>query len=510
MRAPKLALLLLLLPLVLSGCADDLPEGTGMEGITSAVSSEEEPEGALPSSFSLPWDADAPLDPVTCPDGIQQTVGSLLYEGLFELDTALEPQYRLCTSAAYDPETLTWTLQLRSGVTFSDGSALTARDAVYTLQRAQASDRYRARLSAVQSISDEGNTLSIALSRPNTALTALLDIPIVKAGTADQPVPLGTGPYTLVRGEENSHLAARSDWWGGHGQPVSRIELLDCANSDSARYQFTSHAVQLITADLTGTAPLSATGSFTFRDADTTAMQYIGFNLQRSLLTDPAVRRALSLGIDRNTVAGAYLSGHALAAQFPLSPVSPLYPTELEDAYSYSAFAHAMDAAGLNSGAERHLTLLVNEENSFKVSAARYIAASLSAFDLKITVKALPWADYLAALAAGDYDLYYAETRLTADWDMTALTGTGGSLNYSQYSDPVLDQLMAGCASSQDRASAINTLCARMKQQAPILPVCFKRTSVLTQSGVVEGLTPTAADPFHRLEDCTIHLVDET
>ena len=63
--------------------------------------------------------------------------------------------------------------------------------------------------------------------------------------------------------------------------------------------------MQLSTADLTGTAPLSATGSFTVHDADTTVLQYVGVNLQNPLLARSGVRRALSLGIDREAVTGA-------------------------------------------------------------------------------------------------------------------------------------------------------------------------------------------------------------
>lgn len=51
-----------------------------------------------------------------------------------------------------------------------------------------------------------------------------------------------------------------------------------------------------------------------------------------------------------------------------------------------------------------------------------------------MTVTALPWADYTAALAAGSFDLYYGEVRLTADWNLAPLLATGGRLNYGGWS----------------------------------------------------------------------------
>ena len=485
---------------LLSGCWEDPPMDT-ME-LPIMETEEEEETVTLPTAFSLPYAPDQTLDPVTCPDGIQQVVGSLLYEGLFRLDRQLEPQPWLCQSYSYDPATFTYAFTLRAGVTFSDGSALTAADVAATLRRAQASQRYGARLAQVASISAGDGVVTVTLSSANTGFPALLDIPIVKSGTEASLTPVGTGPYVLDEGG----LTARAGWWAGGSRPVDRIVLSAARDWDTVLYQFSSHDIQLITADLTGTDPISATGSISYVDADTTILEYVGFNTRREVFQDPAVRRALGLGLNRDTLASAVLSGHARAAQFPVSPVSSLYPEESEVLYSYDAFASAMEAAGLASGQTRTVTLLVNQENSFKVSAAEYIAQALSDFDLRIQVEALPWEEYTAALAAGDFDLYYGEVKLTADWDLAPLVGTGGSLNYGGWSDPETDQLLAAYAAAEDRAAAMEALCARLAQQAPILPVCFGAASVLYQTGTVTGLSPTMAEPFYDLDACAIHL----
>ena len=96
--------------------------------------------------------------------------------------------------------------------------------------------------------------------------------------------------------------------------------------------------------------------------------------------------------------------------------------------------------------------------------------------------------------------------RLPANWDLSALVGTGGSLNYGGWADPQTEQLLAACAAAEDRAAALSDLCAYLQQQAPILPLCFKSSSVLYQTGAVSGLTPTAAEPFYDRPSCQIHL----
>ena len=497
-----------LLPVfLLTGCWDMDPEPESGSLLPAGEEEQETTETRviLPENFSLPYAPDQTLDPVTCPDGMQQAVGALVYEGLFALDETLAPQPVLCSSYVYDSAAFTYTFTLRSDVLFSDGSPLTAADAAATLQRAKTSDRYRARLAQVASISAEGQSLTITLTQANTGFPALLDIPIVKSGTEGSLTPLGTGPYAVSE-EDSAALVPNAFWWQDQALPVDQILLSPANDRDAMIYQFTSHDVQLITADLTGINPISATGNISFQDADTTILQYIGFNLQRPLFQDAALRRALGLGINRSTVVSAFLSGHGTPAYFPVSPLCALYPAQLEQAYSYDAYVSAMSAAGYSSGQSRSVTLIVNEENSFKVSAAEYIASSLSSFDVNIEVQALPWDAYTAALQSGDFDLYYGEVRLTADWDLTQLLGSSGTLNYGHWADPQTDLLLAAYAAADDRAAAMESLCRYLAQQAPILPVCFKSTSVLFQTGVVEGLNPTASNPFYQFSACTVNL----
>ena len=205
-------------------------------------------------------------------------------------------------------------------------------------------------------------------------------------------------------------------------------------------------------------------------------------------------------------LADALLSGHALAAQFPISPLSDLYPSDLERAYSYEDTLAALTAAGQNTGEGKELTLLVNEESPFRLANAKFIAESLSLLDWHISVLALPWEDYLLALESGEFDLYYGEVRLTADWDLTDLIGTGGTMNYGGYANEATDALLLAFAGSDSRQDAARQLCIHLQSMAPIAPLCFRNYVVMTHPGVVDGLSPSSSSSFHALDGWTIHL----
>lgn len=464
------------------------------------------------TSFALPYLQGLTLDPVTCLDGTQQDIGQLLYEGLICLNTKMEPEAVLADSWTYNSSTFTWAIHLRSGVTFSDGSALTASDVVATLQRARTSARYQGRFKQVQSIyADGSDTVVIRLTRTNSTFLSLLDIPIVKSGTETQTVPLGTGRYVFVptSGTDKVHLSANTSWWQGKSLPLQRIELYTCKDNDTMSYAFYAREIQLLHCDLSATASTGAVSSGDYTDVDTTVMHYLGFNTAKAPFDNAALRVAVSRGIDRSGCVSSFLMGHGSVAEFPLSPASPLYPGTLATEYSSDHFNSSVSAAGFGADkSSTSVTLLVNRENQHKVDAAGKIAAALSDSALQVTVEAVPWATFVARLQSGAFDLYYGEYKMTADWDLTELLSVGGSANYGKYSDQNFTELLLAERSTQDTAheDAALQLYTYLSKQMPIAPICFTRASVLTTFGAIEGLTPSLTDPFYNLTGWTVHI----
>lgn len=449
------------------------------------------------------------LDPITCGEGIQQDVASLLFEPLFRLNEHFEPVPLLCQAYDWDDSGLVCTLTIREDILFSDGASLDAGDVAETLRRAMASPRYGYRLRQVASItsSNRNRTVTITLTTPDRGLPALLDIPVVKRGSEGQTVPVGTGPYVFVTGSEGDRLLPNPEWWQGKALPVQAIELIHAKDLDTAMYLFSSHRVELLTTDPTGDMAAAA-GQPDAANRPTSILQFIGFNTRRGVFAEAAARAAFSRGIQREMLVDAFLSGHAQAAYFPISPLSRLYPGDLAVPYAYEETLTALQSAGQDTGEKRELTLLVNQENSFRLANAQYIAENLSLLDWRITVRALPWEEYLAALGSGDFDLYYGEAKLTADWDLRDLMGTGGALNYGGYTSEAVDAALLDFAGATDRAASARQLCTLLRSEAPMAPICFQSDTVLTHTGVAEGVAPTPGYTFAGLEKWTIHLAE--
>lgn len=489
-----------------------------MENTVAAPRQEPAPK---PTRFTLPYLNSQPMDPVACSDGVQQVVGSLLYESLFVLDEQLMPQPLLCASYSRSANGLTYTFTLREAA-FSGGAALTPADVLATYRRAQISERYSARFGNVASMRAGRNTLTITLRHADSGFPALLDIPIVKSGTEKDNVPLGTGPYLFLTDAEGPCLMRNENWWNDAEVPLERIALAPAKDTDTAVYLFSAKNAHLLTADLLSGSSASSLGDVDVADVATPTLLFLGCNVKRAPLDDPALRRTLGTAFDRSFIVETLLTGHAAATQFPISPVTPLYPAELEQPYENNAYEAALRAPyepAVPEGAETEtaapqpelpqpepveLTLLVNAENSTKAALAEYLARQLTAAHISVTPVVLPWNEYIAALEAGSFDLWLGEIRLTADWNITDLAGSHGALNYGGYANPAFDAALTAFLADESQENTA-ALCTLLAEDAPLLPLAFKSSSVLTPAGTVEGLSPTMTHPLRNLSQWRFH-----
>lgn len=499
-----LTALTLIFALLLTGCTGESePPAETPQVSTSPIATPE------PTRFTLPYHPDASLHPITGSDRVNFVLNSLVYQGLFELDNNFTPHGVLCASSAVSEDGLTWTFTLNSN-TFSDGTALTADHVVASLNLARTSVFYASRLADVLQIhTGEDGTVILTLSRPNSALPALLDIPIV-CENGDGGLALGTGAYAFVEDGGPLRLVRQPS---APGTAPQEIDLQATAGADELIYAFDSGDVSLVVSDLTNANALGYSSGYETFSFPTTTMLYVGFRTDEGTCQDPLIRQAISRSFDRDTVTASLLAGHAEATCLPVSPRSTRYSAGQDQAGAYSPAAakELLDQAGCKTSDDgllyksrtlQSLVFLVNTDNTFKVAIAEYLAGQLSSLGFSVDLQKLSWDDYVVALAAGKFDLYLGEVALSADFDLTALLSAEGSLNYGRYDNPdtvvLLEQLRA--AGPDQLTAAADILWEQLRLEAPFSPLCFKRSSVLLKWGTVSGLTPTRQNPFYKLD----------
>lgn len=489
---------------LLGGCADSAAQ--------PSVQPEETPSPSVsstPRKFTLPYQPNASLHPITGNNKTNLALSCLVYQGLFELDNTFSPHGVLCSDYVAEQDGLLWTFTLTKAF-FSDTSAVTADDVVYSLTLARNSEMYSVRLKDVQSItSGEDGKVVVTLSQPNSAFPALLDIPIIR-DNEDGSMPLGTGAYEFV--EDNGPLRLNRTPFAPQTAP-EEISLFPVAAADDLIYAFDSGEISLVISDLTGANALGYSSGHETFDYPTTTMLYVGFQTARGICSDPLIRQALSRSFDRDTVSGSLLAGHADATCLPFSPHSALHSAQHEQTgrYDPSAALSLLSDAGYTAGEDGllqrygtplSLTFIVNTDNPFKVTIAEYLTEELAHMGISVDLQKLSWDEYMTALTYGNFDLYLGEVALLADFDLTSLLEYGGTLNYGNYSSGETSALLGTLRSCSEEAQpqAAAALSEQFLIDCPFAPLCFKKYSVLTQWQIVSGLTPTRQNPFYQLE----------
>jgi peptide/nickel transport system substrate-binding protein len=461
--------------------------------------------------FALSYDPMADMDPITGDSQVNRMLTSLVYEPLFRLDEHFEPQPMLAQGAEVDESGLTWTITLKEGVVFSDGTPLEAKHVVSSLKKAQKSTLYAGRLRDVESIKSKGGAVVITLKTPNGGLPALLDIPVVME--SEEIAPLGTGYYRYVQGENDLCLKQNNHREGE--MPIAVIPLYPVTDTNARIQAFDSGLTSVVVTDFSSPYSLGYSGNYEIWDYDTTDLVYIGFKTVESPCESPMVRQAFAKAFDRDAIVSDILEGHAVTAELPVHPMHKTWRNSTAGMLGYNAetaadlltqegYTRKDDGLLYKKKTVLAVTLIVNSDNSAKIAIAEQLAEELTALGVSVTVSKLSWHDYTAALVAGNYDLYIGEVRLGGDFDVTELLF--GSLNYGGYQSEVVQ-----AAAEQWRASGKTVdawaLWKELVQEVPIAPLCFKKESLLITWGMGIRPTPLREDLFFGIEQWPVRSV---
>ncbi len=538
----------LLLSLTACGGQGDSSQGSASDA-APAASDQSSGGASAAQSFSLGYYKGEGLHPYTCSNTTNQNLMGLIYEPLFAIDQtfAAEPclaksctiQVTSASGSEEEKDTegdasetgtegdetdqkdaskeekkkeqprskiagkTTCTIQLRDDVTFSDGTSLSAEDVVYSLEQAKGKGSiYRERLSDVTSITASGSTtVVIEINAADAAFDSLLDIPIISRSGGSNPI--GTGPYVLntKKGKAVS-MTRNTNWWQEGTLPADTITLYAADDSDMMIFGFGSGSISMANTDLTGTNALSYTGDYNVVDYPTTSMLYVGCNTHSGPCQNQSFRQALYYVFDRDTLATKMLSGHAEPTVLPVSPKSKLYDEKLAETYAWS------EETAKKKLADGHyynqtLKLIVNKESAFKTAFAEEMKKELEAIGIKVQVEALAWDEFADALDERSFDLYLGEVKLKSNFDLTAVIGSNGNLNYGGYQDKDLEKLLTKfqTADKASRAAAAKNLYKAVADAAATIPLCFKNHSVLTHWSANASIAPTQQNLFYHIAE---------
>ncbi|WP_433063799.1 ABC transporter substrate-binding protein [Dactylosporangium sp. CS-033363] len=339
---------------------------------------------------------------------------SLIFDGLVARDAEnrLVPALaRELPSVSADGRTVT--ARLREGVTFHDGSPFTADDVVFTYEAVldpKVDSTLRSDLDMLESVSaPDPSTVVFALKYAYAPFVQRLALGIVPAKALRgqdlnragfNRAPIGTGPYTVDSWTAGDRLVLRANVRYFGGRPANERVVVAFVPDDNVRAQRT-RAGEFDAAEL---PPKLANGfkNETVHRVPTADYRGVMLPMAHPVTGDPAVRKALSLGVDRAAMVAGILGGAGEPAFGPIPPSSefadpalngkagadPAAATALLDAAGWMPGGDGIRAKG---GQRAAFTVMYPASDSLRKELALALTADAKRIGIEVRPEGLTW-----------------------------------------------------------------------------------------------------------------------
>lgn len=509
-----------LFSMVIPALAAQVPPGTALAEKQELVRN----NGSEPSS----------LDPHKVESDVENNIISDLFEGLVSVSPTGEIEPRLADKWENKDNTV-WTFHLRPGVTWSDGTAITAQDIVWSWQRLVspltaspyasypgnmhivngaeiAQGKKAPETLGVKAVDDA--TLEVTLTQPNAAFLAMLAHPslvpldkvlISRYGDKwTKPEHIVTsGPYKLSQWVVNERIVAERNprYWDNAHTVINKVTYLPISSETADVNRYKAGEIDIVyTVPINQFAQLKKTMGDQLDVSPQLATYYYEFNTTRPPFNDPRVRRALNMALDKDIIAEKVLGQGQrpawLISQPDIGGVN-LHNPEYASWPREKRIAEAkklLSEAGYNETHPLVFNLLYNTSESHQ----RIAIAASSMWKKNLGVEAKlqnqEWKTMLDAMHTHNFDaVRYA---WIADYDDAATFlnnfRTGDSENTSQYSNPAYDEALRNAAKASDttaRGKFYQQAEDLLGQDVPAIPVYhYVRTHLVKPW--VGGFTP--------------------
>ena len=447
--------------LLISGCQND----AGRASQSNRAGQKTEAGGSVVVVMDPSSEPEAGFDPAYGWGAGEHVHEPLIQSTLTVTNTDLTIGYDLATAYGASEDGLTWTVEIRDDVKFTDGEPLTAEDVAFTYNTVKESSSVNdfTMLDYAEAASD--TTVLFHMTRPFSiwpyTMAIVGIVPEHAYNSADYGSnPIGSGRYILKQWDRGQQviLEANPDYYGE--EPKMKQVTILFMEEDAAFL-----AAQAGEADLVYTSATYSDQSIDgYSLASYASVDNRGFNLPAAeettdeegrtagndLTSDVRVRRAINIGIDRQEMIDNVLNGYGTPA-YSICDGLPWYNEASEVEYDPEGAAALLDEAGWimngdgvreKDGTKAELNLLYAAGDSVRQALAADFANQLGELGISCTIEGVGWdTAYDRALSEPLIWGWGAHTPMELYNIYHTIEGTD-SARYSPYSNPAVDEYM--------------------------------------------------------------------
>ncbi|MGH2561404.1 MAG: ABC transporter substrate-binding protein [Thermomicrobiales bacterium] len=484
---------------------------------------------------SVLWKKPITLNPLYSTSGNEQQVSRLMFGALVKMSADLVPTPDLAASIEVSDDASLYTFTLHPNITFSDGTPLTAKDVVFTLEQAidnRVGSRWVGRLLGIEGAPaySEGQadsisgiatpddfTIQITMAEPNSAFLVdlcnfsglgILPSHILGEVAPDQleahPFSLApdvsSGAFTFVRYETDQFLELeRNPDYFGDPAPLERL-FLKILTPDVGLAQIETGEINLMTLPVAEAERARGIESVVVTSVPSPSMDFLAINMNRPYLQNKQVRQAMMHAIDRDGIVAQVLQGEGTVVNSPIfgpewmgvpEGLNP-YPFDLDKAKTLIAEAgfdtsQKLEIMHLPGGSKEKDAAVVIMQEQLRQAGFNVENLQVEVAELKERYS-----------NNNDFDIFYnaggvfrADPNVSATYFLTRnFTPSGG--NGSHYTNPTVDELYVqgqATADEAERKGIYTEIAAILNDEVPWIYL-WSPNSLYAQSATLQGFAP--------------------
>ena len=241
-------------------------------------------------------------------------------ETLFRFTDTMEMEPWLAESYENVDE-LTWKIILRDDVYFTSGRYMDGESVKECLEALVAEHQRAAGDLSIAEITAEGQTVTIKTETPVPTLVNYLSDPYgciydVEAGVTEDGIVAGTGPYKAVSliTDTSLELVKNENYWNGEPK-LDEITVRTISDGDTLTMALQSGEIDAAYGMPYSSYPLFQNDGYTFTSCATSRVFFGAMNFESKITSDPAVRQAIAMGIDKESFVKTLLGGNGYVAE---------------------------------------------------------------------------------------------------------------------------------------------------------------------------------------------------
>lgn len=490
----------------LFGCKDNKKDNGEITEPVSNVSTASED-----ADFTIPYIRTSSLNPFKTDVDANLHIATLLYDSLFSVDNTFKAVPLIADS--YSKNGTKIDVKLKS-VRFTDGTALTADDVVYSFTEAKKSANYGSYLENLSDCSKVSSSEVVFTLRSNNPYeVANLFFPIIKKADTNsdiESIPVGSGRYTVITENGLKFLYYNKDRLGGYKPKYNKIGFKDSSDTSSISTLFAVGNVDIHCENFSEGIFVRYTG--TPFNKEMTHFTFLGINSDKAVFDNRKVRRAISLLLDREDIASVSFSGLATATSTPFSPKfygieGCTLPSMKQDKEAAIALLNEAGFSKINSDGVRcsdtqtlSLSLAVNRENTFRVAVAKNIQNALEQANIKVTISENTYNSYIENVENGNYDIYVGEVRLANSFDLTHF--------FDGANDISVGINLEGSTAKRYRefengSIGMQALIDTYADDLPFISIAFRHGVAIRSDKIKTDIKPIVSDYFYNIDEWT-------